>query len=174
MIMPLRAPPIREIMKTRLEVPEGHQVHPHGLPDLHLAGPQLAAEKVKDDELTAITLHTDGYANDPSSTCEASALVKLCEGMKDKDVFVNTIAYGDYSDFRLLSRIANTGSGACIKAGKISDVYGSLYTSTKTLGSSATPPIEVPLEKEYDYQVFVSPLGRASQRRGRHAVTSAG
>src|SRR5207248_744399 len=70
--------------------------------------------------------------------------------------FVNTIAYSDYSDFRLLSRVANAGSGACVKAGKIGDVYSSLYSSTKTLGGAVTPPVELPLEKGFDYQVFVS------------------
>ncbi|MBY0459823.1 MAG: VWA domain-containing protein, partial [Gemmataceae bacterium] len=75
--------------------------------------------------------------------------------MKGKDVFVNTLAYGDYTDFRLLSRVTNAGSGACIKAGDIGAVYASLYNSTKTLGSSVTPPLEVPLGG-CDYQVFIS------------------
>src|SRR5262249_30437464 len=117
---------------------------------------RLANSKVKDNELTAITLHSDGYANDPSANSEASSLMKLTGELKGKDAFVNTIAYTDYSDFRLLSRVANAGSGACVKAGKIGGVYTSLYSSTKVLGSSVTPPIEVPLEKGFNYQVFVS------------------
>jgi len=148
--------PIREIMKKDSKYQKDiKQIQTAGSTCIS-QGLKMASEKVKDGELTAITVHTDGYANDPSANSEASSLIKLCEGMKTKDVFVNTLAYGNYSDFRLLSRVANAGSGACIRAGKIADVYDSLYSSTKTLGSSVTPPIELPLEKGFDYQVFVS------------------
>jgi Mg-chelatase subunit ChlD len=148
--------PIREIMKKDSKYQKDIKSIQTSCATCISQGLRLASEKVKDGELTAITVHTDGYANDPSATSEASTLLKLCHDMKDKDVFVNTLAYGNYTDFRLLSRVANAGSGACIKAGKIGDVYSSLYNSTKTLGSSVTPPIEVPLEKGFDYQVFVS------------------
>ncbi|MBA4064967.1 MAG: hypothetical protein C0501_14895 [Isosphaera sp.] len=147
--------PIREIMKKDSKYQKDIKSIRTSCATCISQGLRLAAEKVKDGELTAITLHTDGYANDPSSTSEAATLLKLCDGLKTKDVFVNTLAYGDYSDFRLLSRVANAGSGACIRAGKIIDVYNSLYSSTKTLGSSVTPPVEVPLDGA-DYQVFLS------------------
>jgi Mg-chelatase subunit ChlD len=148
--------PIREIMKRgskyqqeigRLQV-TGATCISQGL--------KMAIDKAKASELTAITLHSDGYANDPSATTEAAALMKLTGNLKGKDAFVNTIAYTDYSDFRLLSRVANAGSGACVKAGNIGQVYHSIYSSTKVLGSSVTPPIDVPLAKGFDYQVFVS------------------
>jgi Mg-chelatase subunit ChlD len=148
--------PIREIMKKDSRFQKDiKQIHTAGCTCIS-QGLKMAAEKVKDGELTAITLHTDGYANDPSATSEATTLLQLCDDLKTKDVFVNTLAYGNYSDFRLLSRVANAGSGSCIRAGKIAEVYDSLYSSTKTLGGSVTPPLELPLEKGFDYQVFVS------------------
>jgi Mg-chelatase subunit ChlD len=148
--------PIREIMKKDSKYQKDiKKITTAGCTCIS-QGLKLAAEKVKDSELTAITIHTDGYANDPSANSEAASLLKLCDGMKTKDVFVNTLAYGNYSDFRLLARVANAGSGACVRAGKIADVYQSLYSSTKTLGSAVTPPLELPLEKGFDYQVFVS------------------
>ena len=148
--------PIREIMKKDSKYQKDIKSIRTAAMTCISQGLRMASEKVKDGELTAITLHTDGYANDPSPNSEATQLIKLCDDMKHKDVFVNTLAYGDYSDFRLLSRVANAGSGACMKAGKISDVYSSLYSSTKTLGSSVTPPIEMPLASGFEYQVFVS------------------
>jgi len=148
--------PIREIMKKDSKYQKDIKSIQTSCATCISQGLRLASEKVKDGELTAITVHTDGYANDPSATSEAMSLLKICDDMRGKDVFVNTLAYGDYTDFRLLSRVANAGSGSCIKAGKIGDVYSSLYNSTKTLGSSVTPPIEVELEKGFDYQVFVS------------------
>ena len=99
-------------------------------------------EKIKADELTAITVHSDGYANDPSANAEAATLMALVGGLKSTDAFVNTIAYTDYSDFRLLNRLANAGSGACVKAGNIAAVYTSLYSSTKVLGSESCASID--------------------------------
>lgn len=119
-------------------------------------GLRMAVDKAGDKELTAITLHTDGYANDPSPAAESNNLLEQTDRLRGKDAFVNAIAYSDYSDFRLLSRVANAGSGACVKAGNIAGVYNALYSSTKILGSSVTPPIEVPLPKGVTYQVFVS------------------
>src|SRR5262245_8561425 len=148
--------PIREIMKRGSKYQQDIQrIRTAGCTCISQAL-RLANSKVRDNELTAITLHSDGYANDPSSTSEATSLMKLTGELKGKDAFINTIAYSDYSDFRLLSRVANAGSGACVKAGNIGAVYNTLYSSTKVLGSSVTPPVEVSLEKGFDYQVFVS------------------
>ncbi len=163
--------PIREIMKKDSKYQKEIKSIRTSCATCISQGLQMAAEKVKDGELTAITVHTDGYANDPSSTAEATSLLNICKSMSDKDVFVNTLAYGDYTDFRLLSRVANAGSGSCIKAGNIGAVYASLYSSTKTLGSSVTPPIEIPLAKGCDYQVFVSRgAGRVNGAAGTLAI----
>src|SRR5262249_54868081 len=120
---------------------------------------QLADSLVKDTELTAITLHSDGYANDPSANGEAKTIEGLIGGWQDRPVFVNTIAYSDYSDFRLLSKVANAASGTCIKTGNIREVYDALNNTAKLLGGQITPPIEVPLPKGAEFQVFLSRSG---------------
>lgn len=117
---------------------------------------EAASKLVNPDELTAITLHTDGYANDPSPTSEAKTIDKVLDGWQDRSLLVNTIAYSDYSDFRLLSKIANSASGVCLKAGNIREVFDSLNATAKLLGGQLTPPVEVPLGKDHEYQVFVS------------------
>jgi Mg-chelatase subunit ChlD len=151
--------PIQEIMKhDSKQLKEIKKIHVTGLTCISQAL-QLAGTLARDDELTAITLHSDGYANDPSATNESKTIDKLCLEMQKRPVFVNTIAYTDYSDFRLLSRVANTVSGSCLKAGNIKQVYDSLYSTEKLLGSSVTPPLEIPLPKGYDYQVFLSHKG---------------
>ncbi|MFO0929986.1 MAG: hypothetical protein U0736_23675 [Gemmataceae bacterium] len=71
-------------------------------------------------------------------------------------IFVNTIAYSDYSDFRLLSKIANAASGTCVKAGNLREVYDALTDTTRLLGGALVPPLEEALSPEYDFQVFVS------------------
>jgi hypothetical protein len=151
--------PIQDIMKRdSKEQKEIKRIHVTGLTCISQAV-QLASSLAKDTELTCITLHSDGYANNPSPNMEAKTLESLCDEMKNRPVFVNTIAYTDYSDFRLLSKVANSVSGSCLKAGNIKQVYDSLYHTEKLLGSSVTPPLEIPLERGYDYQVFVSHQG---------------
>src|SRR5207244_9031491 len=44
-------------------------------------------------------------------------------------------------------------------AGNIQQVYDSLYNTSKILEGSVAPPIEEPLPKGFDYQVFVSRKG---------------
>jgi Mg-chelatase subunit ChlD len=151
--------PIQEIMKRDSKPQkEIKRIHVTGLTCISQAL-DLAAKYVKDEELTAVTLHSDGYANNPSPNAEAKSLERICSQLQERPVFVNTIAYTDYSDFRLLSKVANTVSGNCLKAGNIRQVYDSLYSTSKLLGSSVSPPLEIPLEGDYDYQVFVSHAG---------------
>jgi Mg-chelatase subunit ChlD len=119
----------------------------------------LADRFVKDDELTAVTLHSDGYANHPSPNVEVKNLDDVCTQLQERPVFVNTIAYTDFSDFRLLSKVANRVSGNCLKTGNIRQVYDALYSTSKVLGSSVMPPLEIPLDDGYDYQVFISHAG---------------
>lgn len=148
--------PVREIMKRGSNYQqEIGQLRPGGATCIS-QGLKAAVDRTKGSELTAITLHSDGYANDPSAAAEAAALMKLVGSLRGKDAFVNTIAYTDASDFRLLSRVANAGSGACVKAGTVAQVYNTIYSSTKILGRPVTPPVDVPLARGFDYQVFVS------------------
>jgi Mg-chelatase subunit ChlD len=151
--------PIQEVMKRNSrELKEIEKIHVTGLTCISQAL-RLAASLVKDDELTAITLHSDGYANDPSSTAEAREMDRICGELQGKDVFLNTIAYSNSSDFRLLAKVANSVSGVCLKAGNIKAVYDALNQTTQLLGGSVAPPIEEPLESGFDYQVFLSHKG---------------
>ena len=117
---------------------------------------QLAKTLIKANELTAITLHSDGYANDSSPSSEARALERVCEELKSMDVFVNTIAYSQASDFKLLAKIANAASGVCIQAGDVKAVYDAIYSTSKFYGSNTAPAFEEPLAANYQYQVFIS------------------
>ncbi|MEG3990357.1 VWA domain-containing protein [Microcoleus sp. S28C3] len=151
--------PIQEVLKfDSLYIKEIQKIHTAGCTCISQSM-QLAKSLVKAGEMTAINLHTDGYANDPSANSEAAKLGEICEELKDMDVFANTISYAS-ADFKLLSKIANTLSGNCIRAGEVKTVYNALYDSTKLLGSSVAPALEEPLIKEYDYQVFVSKSGK--------------
>ncbi len=114
----------------------------------------------EEGELTAITLHTDGCANDPNYQTELRNIEKICHELKAMNVLVNTIAYSNWADFKLLSKIANLTSGICLQTGNVKQIYDSLYQTNNLLTGSVITPIEEPLIKGYDYQVFVSKTAR--------------
>ncbi|MDF5722546.1 MAG: VWA domain-containing protein [Rhizonema sp. PD37] len=117
---------------------------------------EMAKSLINAEEVTGITLHSDGYANDSSPSAEVRALELICSELRDMNVFVNTIAYSNASDFKLLAKIANTVSGLCIKAGNVKEVYDAIYSTAKLLGGSVAPVIEETLAADYSYQIFFS------------------
>jgi Mg-chelatase subunit ChlD len=119
-----------------------------------------AASLIEPGERTAITLHTDGYADDPSPAAEERSLLAACRQLRSRDVFLNTIAYTGDADFLLLARMANTLSGACVRAGDIKEVYNALHATSTRLSGATAPPLEEALPAGCDYQVFVSHSGR--------------
>jgi len=77
--------PIREIMKRGSKYQQDIQrIRTAGATCISQAL-KLANSKVRDGELTAITLHSDGYANDPSPASEATRLMSLTGALKGKD-----------------------------------------------------------------------------------------
>lgn len=117
---------------------------------------EAAVNLVRADETTAVTLHTDGYANDPSPRQEQEKLHALAQSFRGKAAFLNTVAYSDYTDFRLLAALANEGGGACLKAGNVAAVYQALYAAHKSLGGVVAPPVKVALPPGAAYQTAVS------------------
>ncbi len=120
----------------------------------------MAETLVDDADVTCVTLHTDGFANDRSPTAEArdikAAVAKLA---KHPNVFANTIGYRDWCDYNLLASISNALSGTCVQAKGIKTVYEAVYNTTKLLAGSVAPAVEVPRGKAA-YTLFVSRAGR--------------
>jgi len=121
----------------------------------------VMAETIVDDaDVTCVTLHTDGFANDRSPTAEArdikAAVAKL---KKHPNLFANTIGYRDWCDYNLLASISNALSGVCVQAKGIKTVYESVYATTKLLAGTMSPAIEVSIGKA-DHALFVSRSAR--------------
>ena len=102
----------------------------------------LAEKLVRDDEITGIVLHSDGYANDPSPSAEYRRMDEICARLSTKNVFVNTVAYSDCSDFQFLSRISAAVSGTCVKARNSKDVFDAIESACKLLVSGCGTPLE--------------------------------
>lgn len=117
----------------------------------------VQAEKlINDSEITCISLHTDGYANDPSPFTEAQSILKAVDAIgKHPQVFVNTVGYRSYCDFALLAAIANKLSGTCIQAQTAKQVYDALHGAQALLAGNVAPVIEAGIGN-YDFVAFCS------------------
>lgn len=116
-----------------------------------------AAEKlIEDKETTCISLHTDGYANDPSPYSEAQNVNRAVDAIsKHPKAFCNTLAYRDYCDFSLLSSIANKLAGKCLQVKDIRQVYQALHDTSTLLAGQLAPEIEAGIG-DYDFITFMS------------------
>lgn len=104
-----------------------------------------AAEKLVDDkEMTCISLHSDGFANDESPLTERRDIAAAIEELQGRpNVFVNTVAYGPWADFGTLNLIANGLSGTCLQATDIRQVYDAMRQATGLLAGNMAPVLEV-------------------------------
>ena len=115
-----------------------------------------AVALIQPDETTAITLHTDGYFNDRSPGDEQRAIQKTIKVLATRpNVFVNTVAYGGYSDFKTLDSIASAMSGKCIMAETPRQVYDALHDTSALLAGRSLPAMHI--EKgDADYQIAMN------------------
>lgn len=114
-----------------------------------------ALNHVQAGETTAISVHTDGYFNDSSPATEAKAVDKwLKRVLKDfPNVYANTVAYGNWTDFKMLDRISQTLSGKTVVAKNVKQVYDALHDTSAILAGRVLPAIHIPTE-EGDFLAF--------------------
>ena len=125
------------------------------------------AVKLVGTETTAISLHTDGWFNDRSPAEEKKRIEKGLKALSIKpNVFVNTIAYGSYSDFNYLAQIANSMSGSSILAKDVKGVYSALHDTTALLAGRMVPAIALGLDGAH-WQVALN----LSQKKVNGAAT---
>lgn len=105
---------------------------------------------VQAGETTCITVHTDGYFNDASPAAEAKAVDKWIKAVqKDHaNVYVNTVAYGNWTDFKMLDRISQSLSGKTVVAKNVRQVYDALHDTSALLAGRVLPAIHVPAEED--------------------------
>jgi len=153
--------PVSEVMSPgSAHVEEIRMLHTRGMTCISQSL-DVARALCVSGELTCISLHSDGYANDVSPAAERRAIDRIIAdyaGMAD--VYVNTLAYRSYSDFNFLNSISNALSGKCIQARNIREVYDALHDTSALLAGRRTPAIVHQIGTA-DYQIFVS---KADQR----------
>ena len=150
-----RRVPVRDVMKAKSpQQAEIKRIHASGLTCISQAM-TMAKDLVQVGEPTAIVLHSDGYANHPSVWSEQRNVAAICGGFKGQNVFVNTVAYRDSSDFAFLSAVANAASGKCARVDSVKEVYDALHDTASSVNGAVTPPILVE-RRSADYVAFVS------------------
>jgi len=91
-----------------------------------------------------ISLHTDGFFNDPSPMQEMRSIeAMIAKAAPRKNLFVNTIAYG-WADYVAMSKISNAMSGKCVKCGTVKEVYDALHDTQALLAGRVAPSFTVP------------------------------
>lgn len=109
-----------------------------------------ALKHVQSGETTCVTIHTDGYFNDASPASEAKAVDKWIKVVqKDHpNVYANTVAYGNWTDFKMLDRISQSLSGKTVVAKNVRQVYDALHDTSALLAGRVLPAIYVPAEED--------------------------
>lgn len=138
-------------------------------------GLNLALDKVMGTETTGITLFTDGYANDPSSSAENKALDAFVERASTyTNVFVNCIGFRDWCDWPRMEKISNALSGKCVKAKNFTDVLAAMRETQALLAGSLRPVLRIsPMAKHIALavnrmtgQINAAPAGQELLVRG--------
>lgn len=112
-------------------------------------------------EVCCVTLHSDGYANDRSPSDEARQIATAAKDLASiPGVFASCIAYSDYSDFNLLSSVANAVSGSCVLARNIRQVWDELAKTQATLAGNVAPEVKLPLGNAWFQAVFCQEAGK--------------
>ena len=123
-------------------------------------GLRAAKDLCRAGEMTCVTLHSDGYANDRSPGAEKREIDGLVEEFKKlPEVFVNTVAYNHWSDFKLLSYIANACGGTCFQTPTAKELFNTLHQTAGLLAGQVVPSVEVAADGA-DYTTFVSAAAR--------------
>jgi Mg-chelatase subunit ChlD len=114
---------------------------------------------VREGERTTVTVHSDGYVNDPDPSSDRRAVADLCARLRAGGAVVNTVAHRRSSDFGLLSQVANSGGGSCVQAGDLAGVYDALVMAHSAAAGPQGMGLYAPAGAEWALRV------RASSRR---------
>ena len=93
-----------------------------------------AQKLIQPGEPTAVTLHSDGYANDDSSYSEKIEFEDILPEYAAANVPIHTVAHSAYSDFQTLNKISQATGGRCTFARSTAEVLAPIKENTAHLG----------------------------------------
>ena len=104
---------------------------------------RAAVALVTRGETTCVSLHTDGWANDPSPASERKALLAAADDLHRTGAWLSGIAYRTSSDFGLLSELAARCGGNAVLAESTRQVYDAIHSSTARAAGHVEPPVRI-------------------------------
>ena len=104
---------------------------------------RAAVGLVQRGETTCVSLHTDGWANDPSPASERRALLAAVDDLRATGAWLSGIAYRTSSDFGLLSELAARCGGNAVLAASTRQVYDAIHSSTARAAGHVEPPVSI-------------------------------
>ena len=104
---------------------------------------RAAVALVTRGETTCVSLHTDGWANDPSPASERKALLAAADDLHRTGAWLSGIAYRTSSDFGLLSELAARCGGSAVLAESTRQVYDAIHSSTARAAGHVEPPVRI-------------------------------
>lgn len=123
-------------------------------------GLQAAIALIRPDETTVVSLHTDGWANDPSASSERKALLGLAAQLRQKGAWLSAIAYRSSSDFQLLSELAGIAGGSAVQATSTRQVYDAIHSGASRAAGPQAPAIKLPAPPKGGFHLFLSTTAR--------------
>ena len=113
---------------------------------------------IRDDELSLISLHSDGYSLSTEHFDERSSLLALVSSTVGRPIRINTIAHSERSDFTLLSEVAELGGGVCIAALDLRAVYDALFNTSQSMIKGVTRPLVIQAKPRERWVLVCPPL----------------
>lgn len=126
---------------------------------------RAAVGLVQRGETTCVSLHTDGWANDPSPASERRDLLKAADELRAAGAWLSGIAYRTSSDFGLLSELASRCGGNAVLAADTRQVYDAIHTSTARAVGHVEPAITIDVTAGSAVLFFSVSAGRCVLQR---------
>lgn len=122
-----------------------NQLAPTGMTGMS-QGVRMAQGFRRDGRVLFVVLLSDGYCNDPSPRTEQESVRDLAEQIHKAGGLVSTVSFGDWSDFKFLTQVAQVGGSTCQQARSAADLYRSFEAAVKNAAGLQTKAIRVPIE----------------------------
>ena len=135
---------------------------------------RAAVGLVQRGETTCVSLHTDGWANDPSPASERRALLAAVDDLRATGAWLSGIAYRTSSDFGLLSELAARCGGNAVLAASTRQVYDAIHSSTARAAGHVEPPVSIDVLPGSMVLFYSVSAGRCLLRREPGTLTITG
>ena len=122
-----------------------------------------------DDELSLISIHTDGCVEERETLGERRYLLELIEALRRPRVSLNTIAHSEESDLSFLNTLTRS-VGVCLVSNELRQVYDALNKASESLLDSSPRSMIINAAHDVDWVLFSAESPRVVTGRSQAQV----